>query len=86
VGKSIDDIINFRFDLIRCKVRMSVFEPQKSTAFLDILQELSMGIEPTDSDATLIKKPNIAISLSDFEQPYGPSALLKTFKTSNIYF
>jgi len=43
-----------------------------------------MGSKPTDSEALFVKKPRGTIVLSDEIQPFGPSAPLKSFKTSNI--
>ncbi len=84
VGKSINEIIDYRFSLIRGKVRASIFDTQTENRMLDTFQELAMGSKPTDSEALFAKKPRGTIVLSDEIQPFGPSAPLKSFKTSNI--
>ena len=84
VGKSVDEIIDYRFSLIRGKVRASVFEAQSGGRFLDTLQELAMGVKPADSEARLTRVPNKVITLSEDSQPFGPSAPLKSFKVSDI--
>lgn len=84
IGKSINEIIDYRFSLIRGKVRTDIFDTQCENHFLETLQELAMGSRPTDSEALFTKKPRGTIMLSDETQPFGPSAPLKSFKTSNI--
>jgi hypothetical protein len=84
VGKSINDIIDYRFSLVRGKVKASVFDAQKGGKLLDVLQELAMSLRPTDSEAVFTRKPRKIITLSEETQPLGPSAPLKSFKTSNI--
>jgi len=84
IGKTVDEIIDYRFSLIRGKVRASVFEAQSGGRFLDTLQELAMGVEPADSEARLTKVPNKVITLSEDSQPFGPSAPLKSFKVSDV--
>ena len=84
VGKSINEIIDYRFSLVRGKVRTSIFDTQTDNQFLETLQELAMGSRPTDSEALFTRKPSKTILLSDETQPFGPSAPLKSFKTSNI--
>ncbi len=84
IGKSINEIIDYRFSLIRGKVRTDIFDTQYQNHFLETLQELAMGSRPTDSEVLFTKKPRGTILLSDETQPFGPSAPLKSFKTSNI--
>ena len=61
VGKTVEEIIDYRFSLIRGKVRASVFEAQSGGRFLDTLQELAMGVEPADSEAKLTKVPKLSL-------------------------
>jgi len=84
VGKTVDEIIDYRFSLIRGKVRAGVFEAQSGGRFLNTLQELAMGVEPADSEAKLTKVPKRVITLSEDSQPFGPSAPLKSFKVSDV--
>jgi len=84
IGKSIDEIINYRYSLIRGKIRSSIFEPQHGSRLLDSLQELAMASQPVESEATFTQKPDNKITLSSETQPFGPSAPLKTFKVSNL--
>ncbi|MCL5316707.1 MAG: Nre family DNA repair protein [Thaumarchaeota archaeon] len=84
VGKQIEDIIDYRYSLIRGKVRTSIEEPRVGGRFLDSLQELSMASQPVDSEVIFSKRPDSRLTLSSDVQPFGPSAPLKSFKTSSL--
>ncbi len=84
LGKSIQDIIDYRFALIRGTVRASVYDAQSGGKLIDVLQELAMGKRPVDAEALLTRVPNRVITLSGETQPFGPSAPLKSFKTSDV--
>jgi len=84
IGKSIEQIIDYRFSLIRGKARASVYDAQSGGGFLETLQELAMGIRPADSQVTFSKKPRKILTLSEETQPFGPSAPLKSFRASHV--
>ncbi len=84
VGKQIEDIIDYRYSLIRGKVRTSIEEPQVGGRFLDSLQEMSMASQPVDSEVVFSKRPDSRLTLSSDVQPFGPSAPLKSFKASSM--
>jgi len=84
IGKTVEEIIDYRFSLIRGKVRASVFEAQSGGRFLNTLQELAMSVKPADSEARLTRIPNRVITLSEDSQPFGPSAPLRSFKVSDV--
>jgi len=84
MGKSIEQIIDYRFSLIRGKTRASVYDAQSGGGLLETLQELAMGMHPTDSQATFTKKPRKILTLSEETQPFGPSAPLKSFRASHV--
>jgi len=84
MGKSIEQIIDYRFSLIRGKTRASVYDAQFGGGLLETLQELAMGIHPADSQATFTKKPRKILTLSEETQPFGPSAPLKSFRASHV--
>ncbi len=84
VGKSIEEIIDYRYSLIRGKVRTNITEPQVGGKLLNSLQELAMSTHPVDSEISFTKKPDNKITLSSDALPFGPSAPLKSFKVSNV--
>jgi len=84
VGKSVQDIIDYRFSLVRGKSRCDIHDAAQGGGLLDTLQELAMGTCPADSEASFARKPRKILTLSEETQPFGPSALLRSFKTSNV--
>ena len=84
VGKNIDEIIDYRFALIRGKMRASVYDAAVGGQQLDVLQELAMGARPVDAQAVLTRIPRKVITLSEESQPFGPSAPLKSFEISDV--
>ena len=84
VGKGIQEIIDYRFALIRGKVRASVHSARAGGRIIDVLQELAMGKKPTDAEALLTRVPRRVITLSEESQPFGPSAPLKSFEVSDV--
>ncbi len=77
-GRSIMEIVDFRFLLVRGMKRIKVFETEGKIQ--DMLKELALAKKPVDSDAVFKKKPLHRISLSSEAQPFGPSAPLKDLK------
>jgi hypothetical protein len=84
VGKDIQDIIDYRFALIRGKVRASVFDARRGGRLLDSLQELAMGKRPVDAEVLLARVPYKVLTLSGETQPFGPSAPLRSFTASEV--
>lgn len=84
LGKSINEIIDYRFSLIRGKVQASVYSAQSGGRLLEVLQELAMGKQPADTEALLTRVPSKVITLSSETQPFGPSAPLRSFKVSDV--
>jgi hypothetical protein len=82
VGRSLDDIVDFRFSLIRGKTALNVNEPQRSGRLLDLFQELAMSTRSVDSEACFNHSPKSSLFVDDISQPFGPSAYLKSFRAS----
>jgi DNA repair protein NreA len=88
VGKSIEEIVNFRLSLVR---GISDIDARSTSGkYLESLQELAMASKSVESEATFEKKPTVQIEPEkniglDIESaPFGPVAPLKTFKTSSF--
>jgi len=88
LGKSIEEIVNFRLSLIR---GISNIDARTTSGkYLESLQELAMASKSVESEATFEKKPIAQIEQEknmglDIESaPFGPVAPLKTFKTSSF--
>jgi hypothetical protein len=82
IGRPIDEIVGFRYSLIRGKTAVNINEPQRSGRLLDLLQEVAMSTRSVDSEASFIHKPRDNLSVDDISQPFGPSAPLKSFRAS----
>ncbi|MEM0449934.1 MAG: Nre family DNA repair protein [Methanomassiliicoccales archaeon] len=83
VGKSITEITDFRFKLVRGKFRTDVKEFQKAGKVVDYTRELAMTINPLDVEIYFEKKPSGKIILDDEIQPFGPSGRVKKMDLSN---
>jgi hypothetical protein len=84
LGRPIDQIVDYRFSLVRGNARAKVTDAVDPGRFLSSLQELTMSSRPVDSELKLTKAPRKVLTLSEETQPFGPSARLSTFKLGNI--
>ncbi|MBC7218639.1 MAG: hypothetical protein H5T49_00680 [Hadesarchaea archaeon] len=84
VGKEIQEIIDYRFSLIRGKTVAHIREAQTGTRLLDSLQELALGRSPVDAEVVLSKVPKGVLTLGSDIQPFGPSAPLRSFNASDV--
>ncbi len=84
LGKSIQQIVDYRYSLVRGKSRSNVYAAENGGKLLRTLQELAMGTTPAGAEASFTKKPRRVLTLSEDAQPFGPSAPLKSFKTSHF--
>ena len=85
-GKSIDDIVDFRFRLVRGKYRIDARDFRKGGRIVDQVQELALTEKPVDVEAKFAKKPKGRVILDDEVQPFGPSARMESFKSGNGRF
>lgn len=81
-GKSIEEIVDYRYSLVRGCFRANVSDAQTGSRLVDTLQEVAMSTKPADSELSLEKKPVNRISFSENSQPFGPSAPMKDFRPS----
>jgi hypothetical protein len=83
VGKTIDDIVNFRSQLVRGKHRVHVKNINQGK-IVELTRELALSKNSTEVDAEFIRKPTGRLVLDDEVQPFGPSAPLKNLNLSSI--
>ena len=83
LGKPLDQIVDYRYSLVRGNSRASVEEATEPGRLLTSLQELAMAARPVDTELKLTKAPRRILTLSEDTQPYGPSAPLDRFKIDN---
>ena len=79
-GKSLEEIVNFRLNLIRGVKKIS--NEQTDGRYIESLQEVTMSSKPTDSDLLFQKPTSPKVSLDGESAPFGPVGEIKTAKFS----
>jgi len=83
LGRTFDDIIAFRTNLIRGKFRVNVRKPFENERFLNKTLEVALSRDSVDTEVTFRKKPSGSFLLDETVQPMGPSALIKGMHVGN---
>ncbi len=83
IGKTIDEIVNFRVGLVRGKFRVNVKKPYDNEYFLNRTLEIALARESVDTEVTFKKKPSASFFFDDEVQPMGPSAPLLKIEVEN---
>jgi hypothetical protein len=83
VGRSIDEIVDFRFGLVRGKHRIDATDFDKFGRIVDYTRDLALSNNPLEVEAKFQKKPSGRLVLDDEVQPFGPSARLKDLTIGN---
>lgn len=82
LGKTLEDIVNFRLKLVRGTQNVSVAQPKGR--YIESLQELAMSSNTPDSDI-VFQKHTMPITAIDGESaPFGPIGEIKTVKFSGM--
>ena len=79
IGKSLEEIVNFRLNLIRGIQKMSVNAIEGR--YIEDLQEVTMSSKPIDSDLEFHKSAS-NISIDGESAPFGPIGEIKSVKFS----
>ena len=79
-GKSLEDIVNFRLNLVRGIQKIGI--DQTDGRYIESLQELAMSSKPIDSDLMFQKYTMSNISLDGESAPFGPIGEIKSAKFS----
>jgi hypothetical protein len=80
VGKSLEEIVNFRLSLVRGVQKVSVLEPEGR--FIENLQEVAMSSRPTDSEIEFHKNTAPITTIDGESAPFGPIGEIKKAKFS----
>lgn len=86
VGKTIDEIVDFRFRLVRGKFRIDALNFKEAGRIVDNIQELALTEKPLEVEANFRQKPKGRVILDDEVQPFGPSARIEGMKIGNGRF
>jgi len=79
-GKSIEDIVDMRFKLVRGKYRVNVKKPDAGGRILEDTRLLGLAERSVGIDLSLKTKPSSTFTLSSEVQPMGPSALINNLE------
>jgi len=80
LGKTVDEIIGFRTNLVRAKFRVNVTKPLQNQNFVEKTLEITMAREPVETKVVFKKKPSGNLLLDSEVQPMGPSAVIRNFE------
>jgi len=83
LGRTVDEIIGFRTNLVRGKFRVNVKKPFENERFLNRTLEVALSKDSVDTEVTFKKKPSGKFLLDDTVQPMGPSAVIKSIEVGN---
>ena len=79
-GKSLEEIVNFRLNLIRGVKKIS--NEETDGRYIESLQEVTMSSKPIDSDLLFQKPTSPKVSLDGESAPFGPVGEIKSAKFS----
>jgi len=80
IGKTLEEIVNFRLNLIRGIQKIPVTEPEGR--YIENLQDVAMSSKPIDSDIEFHKNTIPVASIDSESAPFGPLGEIKKIKFS----
>ncbi len=84
LGKSIDDILGYRMNLVRGMHSVDIHNVENGGRIVDQTRELAMGHGTADTEAVFLRRPMGRLTFDDSTQPFGPSAPIKSFDINSI--
>ena len=84
IGRSMDDIVRFRSQLVRGMHRVHVMDVDRGGRIVDLTRELALATTPADVEAGFARKPQGRVALDDNVQPFGPSAPLRRLSIDTV--
>ncbi len=85
LGKSLDEITQMRFSLVRGKHGVRVDRPSRDRVF-DIVQEIAMSSYSPEVEVKFSRAPRTSIGLSDTVQPFGRSGTIEKVRADTGRF
>jgi len=77
-GKSLEEIVNFRLNLVRGIQKISI--DQTDGRYIEDLQEVTMSSKPTDTDIIFSKSTSSNVLLDGESAPFGPIGEIRSAK------
>jgi hypothetical protein len=84
LGRTIDEIVDFRSQLVRGMQPVDVHNVDNAGRTVDIVREMALASASTDAEAQFQRKPAGRLVLDDEVAPFGPSAPLKSLDVGNL--
>ena len=84
LGKSLQDILSYRYKLVRGMFKGNVKKVNSSSKVFDATRELALSESPVDAEMLLKKKPKHNLIVDSEVQPMGPSAPLKLISIGSV--
>jgi hypothetical protein len=83
MGKGFDEIVDFRYSLLRGYSKANISDAQKGGRLIETLQDVAMMTKPVDTELVLARPPRKMLDLREDSQPFGPIAPLTSFHASS---
>jgi hypothetical protein len=83
MGKGFDEIVDFRYSLLRGYSKANVSDAQKGGRLIETLQDVAMMTKSVDTELVLARPPRKMLDLREDSQPFGPTAPLTSFHAGN---
>jgi DNA repair protein NreA len=83
MGKGFDEIVDYRYSLLRAYSKADIFEARTGTRLIETLQEVAMMEKPVQSELVLARPPRKILDMREDSQPFGPIAPLASFEAGN---
>jgi len=83
MGKGFDEIVDYRYSLLRGYSRADIMDARKGGKVIDTLQEVAMMTKPVETELVLARPPRKVLDMREDSQPFGPIAPLASFRTGN---
>ncbi len=77
LDKPMEEILRYRFTLVRGKRLTDVRSARAPSRFLSTFQEIVMASKPTDTEMWFTRRPRLDVVFSPREPPSGPSASIR---------
>lgn len=84
IGKTMEDIVAFRSQLVRGMHRVHVLDVEVGGRIVDLTRELALSTASTEVEVGFTKKPQGRLVLDDNVQPFGPSAPLRALDLGTL--
>ena len=81
---NIKQLVDFRSNLVRGKFPVHITDVENSNKIVELTREIALAGNSPELEVEFSKIPTGNITLTDTEQPHGPSAPLKALDVDNI--